>query len=111
MLNAFLAAESVFKITIAANQDLTSREAGKYLLPLVQKLYADRDDATKQASARLVNSFSSWADACHPYRHGQQDVSVIAPPSEIAITLVTAGVDFIRWLVQLSKMSSERPVG
>lgn len=103
VVNAFLAAENVFKITIGAKNGLTKAEAMTSLTPLVQKIYAEQGEATRQATGRLVSSFASWADACHPYRHGQHDEKVIAPPDEVAITLVTVAADYIRWLVELSK--------
>lgn len=103
VVNAFLAAENVFKIAIGDNKDLANNTVKSYLTTHVQKYYAGKDAATCQSTGRLVSSFASWADACHPYRHGQHDQNVVAPPDEVAISLVTTGADFIRWLVELSK--------
>jgi hypothetical protein len=103
VVNAFLAAENLFKLAIKGNNGLSRGESEKLLKPVVQRLYAGADSATQQASGNLVSSFGSWADACHPYRHGQQDPVVTAPPIEIGIALVTAGADYIRWLAELAE--------
>ena len=103
-VNTFLAAENVFKLVAETKANLDEGEVGKCLTPLVQKLYASGDDAVKQSSGRLVSSFAKWVSACHPYRHGHGELEHVAPPSEIAITLVTTGTDFIRWLVELQRL-------
>lgn len=103
-VNTFLAAENVFKLVADTKADLDEGEVNKTLMPLVQKLYASCEDATKQSSSRLVSSFAKWVSACHPYRHGHNELEQVAPPTEIAITLVTTGTDFIRWLVELQRL-------
>lgn len=103
VVNTFLAAENIFKIVVGANNGLTGPEVKRLLMPIVQKQYSQLDNATKQATGSMVNSFASWSDACHPYRHGQRDVEIVAPPIGVAIALVTMGGDFIRWLVELSQ--------
>ncbi len=107
-VNVFLAAENVFKLVADTKSELDEGEVGRTLSPLVQRIYATKDDATKQASSRLVQSFAKWVNACHPYRHGQSEMELVAPPDEIAITLVTAGADFIRWLAELQRLKRHR---
>ena len=107
-VNVFLAAENVFKLVAGTKSGLDEGEVGKTLTQLVQRVYAASDDATKQASSRLVQSFAKWASACHPYRHGQNEIELVAPPAEIAITLVTAGADFIRWLAELQRLKQPK---
>lgn len=107
VVNAFLAAENVFKTLTDTNNGLAKGTVEKALGRHVQRFYNGADSATSQAGMRLVESFASWSNACHPYRHGQNGHEVVAPPEEIAITLVTAGADFIRWLVELAKLNRE----
>lgn len=101
VVNVFLAAENLFKIVTNSNKNLTNSEVEKTLRPVIQRSYATASSSAQQSSGQLASSFASWVDACHPYRHGQKDVAITAPPIEIAITLVTAGADFIRWLAGL----------
>lgn len=101
VVNAFLAAENVFKVVLGSGANLTETEVRRSLLPLVQRQTSSGDSALRQSATRACLSFGAWVDAAHPYRHGHDEVSVVAPPRDLAILLVTGGADFIRWLVAL----------
>lgn len=104
VVNIFLAAENVFKLVFDTNASLDEAIARRNIQALIQKLYASKDGATLRSAASTAESFAKWVNACHPYRHGHSEVETIAPPQELAITLVTTGSDFIRWLVELRRI-------
>jgi hypothetical protein len=105
VVNIFLAAENIFKLKANTGSDLTKAAVEKHLLPFVQRVFADGDHAVIQSTARLTSSFGAWADACHPYRHGQKNPGIVAPPMDLAIALVTSGADHLRWIVSLPTSS------
>jgi hypothetical protein len=108
----FDAAESLFKLMLALrNPDLTGGAVKSDLRPVVDRAVADSDTATKQASGRILSSFGKWADACHPYRHGQQSETIIAPPADLATLLLSQGASFIRWLAGLDRWLQANPKG
>ena len=96
----FDAAESLFKLIVAPkNPNLTAETVESELRPIINRVLADAPDATKQAAGRALSSFGKWADACHPYRHGQQAVAIVAPPRELSTLLISpkARVSFDGW--------------
>ena len=107
--DVFDAAESLFKLIIAPRStDLTASSVKTALLPMLEQHYkaAHGDAATISAALRVCNSFGKWADACHPYRHGQGSEAPVAPPIELAVVLVSQGASFIRWLADVDRRRS-----
>lgn len=102
VLNIFLAAENVFKLVIGTNSDLAKGSFEKEFRPIVGRLYAVKDQTANRSAGCLVSSASDWVNACHQYRHGQQETEIVAPPMDLAIALVTTGADHIRWMVSLA---------
>ena len=102
VVNIFLAAENIFKLVIGTNSDLTNSSFEKGFRPIVQRLYAGKDQTANRSASSLVSSAADWVDACHQYRHGQQDTNIVAPPMDLAIALVASGADHIRWMVSLA---------
>jgi hypothetical protein len=106
----FDSAESLFKLMVSPrNPGLTGSTVDSDLRTVVDRALASADFATKQASGRTLSSFGKWADACHPYRHGQQSESIVAPPSELATLLLSQGASFIRWLAGLDQWLQSNP--
>ena len=100
----FDAAESLFKLMAAPrNPNLTGSSVDSDLRPIVDRALASTDDATKQAAGKTLSSFGKWADACHPYRHGQQSETIVAPPPQLATLLISQGASFIRWLAGIDQ--------
>jgi hypothetical protein len=100
----FDAAESLFKLMLAPrNPDLNTNSVESDLRPMIDRSLAGSDIATKQAFGRTLSSFGKWADACHPYRHGQQSETIVAPPSDLATLLLGQGASFIRWLAAVDQ--------
>jgi len=102
VVNIFLAAENVFMLIAGTGTPLTSASSEREIRPIIQRRYAGLDPTANQSANKVISSFADWVDACHPYRHGQMNPQIVAPPEALAIILVTQGADFIRWLVSLS---------
>lgn len=67
--------------------------------PYASKL-AD-NEPEREAVAKICEGISNWADACHIYRHGQE-IDERSPPSfRTAVVLVTSGLNYMRWFVEL----------
>jgi hypothetical protein len=100
-MKIFSAAETVFKLVVQTGSALTNGNASASLMPIIQRLVENGDQAIKQAQPRLVSAFASWSDACQPYRHGQREEDIVAPPMDLAVALVSQGADHIRWMMSL----------
>jgi len=106
----FDASESLFKLMVAPrNPNLTGSSVESDPRPVVDRAFASSDDATKQTAGRALSSFAKWADACHPYRHGQQSETIVAPPQELATVLISQGASFIRWLAGIDQWLQANP--
>jgi hypothetical protein len=102
----FDAAESIFKLIIAPTQsNLTEQTADTLLRPVVNRTYATLHPSTQQAAGRVCSSFGKWADACHPYRHGQAADHIVAPPIGLTVVLLSQGASFLRWLVEVDPLT------
>lgn len=102
VVNVFMAAENVFKLVAGTETALTKSSITQDLRRLCQKRSADIDPVANRSINSLISSVGDWVDACHPYRHGQKDTGIVAPPIDLAIALVTTGIDHIRWMVSLA---------
>lgn len=97
----FFGVETVFKLVVDSNQDLTAVSVSEAFTKIVAARHASSPPAVQQSATRMVNSFAKWADACHPFRHGQRHEEVVSPPPELAILLLSQGAAFVRWLVSM----------
>jgi len=98
----FDAAESLFKMIVAPrNPNLSEGSVKDDLKPVINRAFAREDAATQQAAARSLSSFGKWADACHPYRHGVNSETIVAPPADLTILLLSQGAGFVRWLAKI----------
>lgn len=71
------------------------------LAPRIQAYTEGLDVSAKQSAIRVCSSFAQRVQTCHPYSHRQNEENVVAPPVDLAIILIAAGADFIRWIVSL----------
>ena len=100
----FDAAESLFKLILAPkNPELTARAIEKELLPIIARTPATSDAVARHAMGRALSAFAKWVEACRPYRHGQQAETVVAPPLELALLLLSQGASFLRWLGEIDQ--------
>ena len=99
--NCFDAAENLFKLLTESGQQLTKGNVESTLRPIMNRLHADLDPATRQHVGRMVSSFGAWVDAGHPYRHAQGNTEVQAPTQVLAVLYLNSGAGFIRWLAHV----------
>jgi hypothetical protein len=97
--NMFEAAETLTKLLLHTNKDLSSGLVQAELRPALQRAYAASDSSAAAFSATMVESFSKWVDAGHKYRHGPKSEIPHAPPLELAVLYLSQGASHIRWLV------------
>ena len=100
--NIFEAAESVF--LVIANDSSLNRinEAAmdKYLKPIMLKKYSSVPDSSDKVE-RLLETYKPWVKAAHPYRHGVSFEAIHEAPLDIAISMSSQGMAFIRYMAQL----------
>lgn len=98
--DTFEAVEIVFKLYFPAASRLGSSELTQYLKPIVQNVYAGNAPALNAAGLQL-KAFSEWTNAAHQYRHGQAVEEPAPPPLDFAVTMVSSGGSYLRWLVSV----------
>jgi hypothetical protein len=59
------------------------------------------DGAALGATAKFIGGFKDWVDGAHFYRHepGQQEIA--QPPLALAISFVSVGANYLRWLAEI----------
>jgi hypothetical protein len=97
----FEAIEIVFKMTYKGEKRIGVREIKDNLLPAVKSIYSC-NGAASDAAAKFVDSLSQWVSAVHFFRHGQPSETNDQPPIGLAIALMSSGVSFLRWLVEIN---------
>ncbi len=93
----FDAVENVFKM-MTSEPRLGTAEITKKLKPRLAAIAVDR---SADASKLLAESLSDWTNACHVYRHAPGEPDPSPPPLMLAVTLISAGAAFLRWLVDV----------
>jgi len=97
----FVSAEIVFKLICDA-QRLEAAEVERRLKPRVRELYAGNEPAIDAAN-QLLNALGKWVSAAHQYRHGPKAEEPVPPPDDLAITLISGGATWVRWLAQIDQ--------
>jgi hypothetical protein len=98
----FEACEVVFKLMFPGAQRLAAPQLGQHLSPFVAEHYA-ADRPAQQAADKLIQGFTDWVASAQFYRHGQGQEEPNQPPLEVAITLLSSGASYLRWLIHLDK--------
>ena len=98
---AFGAAENLFKLMYSSAR-LDEGSAKNKMEPQLQRLYAE-DAVMLRSNAQILESFLSWIDAAHHYRHEPGSEQPTQPSSELAIALISQGLTFTRWLVAIDQ--------
>ena len=100
----FTAIEGLFCLMLPDVQRLSSG-AVQRLRPLIERLYGG-DRRAQEACEKLLQSFRSWIDAAHEYRHEEGKPDIVAqPPLTLAVHIVSTGAAHLRWLVELDAAS------
>lgn len=99
---AFLAAETLFKLTAPNTPIGLGAKELEAIRPLIAQRY-NADEQARNAASKLVSSFADWIDAAHFYRHGQKAEEKSKPPEELAVLLVAQIAAFIRWLASIAR--------
>jgi hypothetical protein len=80
-------------------------EVEQVLKPLARAAYGS-DAVASDAANQLLNGLSDWINAAQPYRHGQAVQEPTAPPIELAVSMLSMGATYLRWLIELSQASN-----
>jgi hypothetical protein len=101
--SVFEAVEIVFKTLCAGARGRPPRIGGgeikDHLNPRLDSIYTE--PIARQAAKKLAASLVDWVESAHVYRHGQASEEPVEPPFELAVTLVSEGSSFLRWLAVL----------
>jgi hypothetical protein len=96
----FEAVEIVFKTICPGPPRIGKSEVLQHLTPKLTSIYA-ADATASQVATKIANSLVDWVDAAHFYRHGQAGPEPIQPPLDLAVTIISEGTSFLRWLAGL----------
>ena len=97
---SFAAVEAVFKLLLPSSPRLAAGEV-QSLAPLMQTASAG-DAAAQSASAKMLSAFKDWIDAAQVYRHEQGQEEPTQPPIALAISILSVGATYLRWLAELN---------
>lgn len=103
----FEALETLVKILLNINKNLTEVLIEKELKPHANSVYQKLDTSAVSAADLLLEGFCHWIKAGHRYRHGQKTKEPIAPPLEIAVLFLSEGSAYIRWLLELYRINTK----
>lgn len=106
----FIAVETVFKLMFDKVSRLGSGEIRTHLKPVVARTYAG-DATARRSMDKPAESFVSWADAAHFYRHARGKEERTEPPLETTVLLVSQGSAFLPWLMTVDAAKLARADG
>ena len=105
------AVRSVFEsIEILARMMVETRNLNAWLVvnrlqPKALEVFGD-DPVAIESISKAFEWFSSWVDAMHLYRHGQNTNEPVAPSLDFAIYIVSTGASFLRLLAEIDRKSN-----
>jgi hypothetical protein len=102
---AFAATENVFKMTFKGTTQLHTPTMQAHLRPWVDRLHSE--PTAKRAALRICDSMQDWVEACHNYRHAENKPEPEPPPEHVAVSLVSQGIAYLRWLVDLRSLHGD----
>jgi len=98
----FDAVENFFKQMYPGAPRLSGQFIVQHLRPEVAEILAEEKYATeREASFKSIESFKSWVDGAHYYRHADGKPEPFQPSDDYAVHVVSQGLGFLRWLVDL----------
>lgn len=95
----FSANENLFKL-MSGTIRLDARSACEFLSKDAEK-YFENDKTQISASKKVIESFKSWINAAHFYRHAEGVEEPRQPSSELGIVMLSQGTSFLRWLAEI----------
>lgn len=94
----FRANEGAFRMIYPGANRLDSAQIKQFLSNNIQLIYSDQ---AKHAALRQAAAFAEWTNSCHQYRHEQGHEKPISPPFDLAVSLISSGYSYLRWLVSM----------
>ncbi len=104
----FASIETLSKLIVgdAKITRLGPTEVEKYLKPMAAAAYQN-DPVAGDVANQTLNGFKAWTIAAQPYRHGQETEDPAPPPVELAVVILGAGAAFLRWLIELERLTNQ----
>jgi hypothetical protein len=78
---------------------LGATEVEKFVRPRILKRF-DADGLARNNASETVSELKSWTNGLQAYRHGQDAPEPVQPPLMLAVTLISAGAAYLRFLVE-----------
>jgi len=100
--SVFDAAENIFKMMFKGATHINSREINNRLPSQIEALYAALP-LVKKATLKQCDSFKSWVESAHFYRHADGQPEQAQPPTELTVLMVSQGFNWVRWLAELDQ--------
>ncbi|WP_323784632.1 hypothetical protein [Thalassovita sp.] len=104
--SVFDAAENIFKMMFKGVTHINNREINNRLPPQIEALYAAHP-LVKKATLKQCESFKSWVEGAHFYRHADDLPEPAQPPRELTVLMVSQGYGWVRWLAELDQNNNE----
>jgi hypothetical protein len=79
------------------------------LTPLILSRVPRQDPTELRATEELLESFGSWANSLHAYRHGQGVPDPVAPSPEFSAFVLSSGASYLRWLLEFDQRQTATP--
>jgi hypothetical protein len=98
----FDANENIFKQIFPKNNQLNSAAIQNDLRPRILESHG-LDNTEKKSTSKLIDSYRSWVDAAHFYRHDAGESEIVEPSHAYAVQFVSQGISYCRWLARLVK--------
>lgn len=92
--------ENIFKQAFSGVTHVNNREIKDKLPPHFQKRHPSNQQDLR-ASLKIVDSFNSWVEAVHFFRHEAGKSEPTQPSNALAVMLVSHGFSFARWLAEV----------
>jgi len=102
----FEANEIVFRLMCPNAPRLGTAEIRSHLRPIIDKQYGS-DAVALRAASRHMASLEDWVEGVHFYRHGQGAEEPSPPPLPLALTMISSGTGYLRWLAELDAANSQ----
>lgn len=97
----FLALENLTKLMGGSGTTrLDAKAVDHCLKPIVESNYETNKPALN-ATRLMLESLKEWVNAAQQYRHAQGTEEPAPAPLEFAVTMLSSGTSFLRWLAQI----------
>ena len=93
----FDAVENVFKIMFGQSR-IGVTEIGRCLKPALGRVFENQE---ANAAKLQADAMGAWVSALHQYRHAPNTPDSDPPSLDLAVSLLSSGVSYLRWLCAL----------